>query len=70
VDKNDKLMLDFLTQNGFKHYIIENFSTAEDMSYYFMETLVPQFKQHSNIKKLRVRVYETADAWAESETEL
>lgn len=70
VDKNDTIMLPFLKENNFKHYEIDNFSTAEDMSYYFMESLKPEFQKYNNIRKLRVRIYETSDAWAESETEL
>lgn len=67
VDKNDNLMLDFLKQNNFKYYEIDNFSTAEDMSYYFMNILKVDFQKFDNIKKMKVRIYETSDAWAESE---
>lgn len=70
VDSNDDLMLNFLKENQFKYYEIDNFSTAEDMSAYFLEILKPEFQKFDNLKEMKIRVYETADAWAESESSL
>jgi len=70
VDKKDDLMLNFLKENQFKYYEIENYSTAEDMSASFLEILKPDFQQFRNLKQIKIRIYETSDAWAESESEL
>lgn len=70
VDKEDKLMLNFLVQNGFKYYKISGLSTAEDLALYFLDELKKDFSKFSNLVKLKVRIYETQDAWAEVETKL
>lgn len=70
VDSNDKKIIDFLNSNGFKNYEIEGFSTAEDISLYILNYLKPKISEHKNIKFMKVRIYETIDAWAESETKL
>jgi len=70
VDSNDKKIIDFLNSNGFKNYEIEGFSTAEDISLYILNYLKPNISEHKNIKFMKVRIYETIDAWAESETKL
>lgn len=70
VDSKDDLMLNFLKENQFKYYEIDNFSTAEDMSTFFLEIFKPDFKKFSNLKTMKIRIYETSDAWAETETDL
>lgn len=70
VDKKDELMLNFLKENQFKYYEIENFSTAEDISLSFTELLKPEFQKFNNLKSLKIRIYETSDAWAETESVL
>ena len=68
-DKEDDLMINFLSENSFKHYIIENFSTCENLAEFFLDKLTLEFKRFDNIKKIGVRVYETIDAYSEMELE-
>lgn len=68
-DSDDALMINFLKDNGFKHYIINDFSTCENLTSFFLDKLCAEFKVFENIKKLTVRVYETIDAYAEMEKE-
>ncbi|TAL69064.1 MAG: 6-carboxytetrahydropterin synthase QueD [Bacteroidetes bacterium] len=66
----DTLMLEFLTKHNFKHYVIKENTTAENLADFFISKLSPQFKNYSNINHIIIRVYETEDAYAESESKL
>jgi 6-pyruvoyl-tetrahydropterin synthase len=63
-------MLDFLTKNNFKHYVIKENTTAENLAEFFINELTPQFKNYANIVNLMIRVYETEDAYAEAESKM
>ena len=70
VDSNDNDMIDFLESKSFKKYEIDGFSTAEDISLYILNYLKPKIAEHKNINFVKIRIYETIDAWAESESKL
>lgn len=69
-DENDEMMLEFLKKESFKHVVIQNFTTAENLSLYIMKKLAPGFNKFNNIKRLKVCLFETEDVYAESETAL
>lgn len=64
-NKDDKDIIDFLSSHNFKLYIIDDFTTSENMAKYFASLLAPEFAKYSNIDDLIVRVYETEDTYAE-----
>lgn len=66
-DPSDELMIGFLRENGFKYYIIPNFTTSENLTDFFLDKLRDSFSNYANIRKITVRVYETIDAFAEKE---
>ena len=70
VDSNDTLMLNFLKENGFKHYIINSTTTAENLAKHILEIVNHEFQSFSNLKLLKIRVNETADVFAEIEINL
>ena len=70
VDKNDNIMLDFLKENNFKHYIIENTTTAENIVIHLSYIFIPLLKRYKNLTSLKVRLYETANVFAEVETKI
>ncbi len=70
VDKNDNIMLDFLKENNFKHYLIENSTTAENIVIHLSNIFIPLFKRYKNLTSLKVRLYETANVFAEVEFDL
>jgi 6-pyruvoyltetrahydropterin/6-carboxytetrahydropterin synthase len=70
VDDNDSIMLEFLKKNNFKHYIVPFTTTAENLTKHILEIIKPKFRNFSNLKKIKVRVNETADVFAELEEEL
>lgn len=69
-DSEDDLMINFLKENNFKIVIIEGFSTAENIVEFFFSKIKDKFSEYNNIKKLKIRVYETEDVYAEREYEL
>lgn len=70
VDSNDTEIIDFLDSKGFKKYVMDDFSTAEDISKHILEYLKPKMSAFDNISFIKIRIYETIDAWAESESNL
>jgi 6-pyruvoyltetrahydropterin/6-carboxytetrahydropterin synthase len=66
----DGLMKEFLKANGFKHIIIENEPTAENICSWFADILVPKFQEYKNLFTMKIRVYETSDTYAEIEVSL
>ncbi len=67
---DDDLMINFLDTNGFKYLVIDGFTTAENLVTYITNIIKPQFEAHKNIDVLKIRVYETLDAYAERKIEL
>lgn len=70
VDKNDSIMLKFLQENGFKHYILENSTTAENIAIHICQTLRPILIKYKNLLSFKIRLYETATVFAEVSTSL
>lgn len=70
VDGKDELMLNFLKENNFKYFEIPNFTTSEFMAIHFINVFKSDFAKFSNLSLLRVRIYETEDAFAEVEEKL
>ena len=66
-DDNDNLMYDFLHNNGFKYIKISGFTTVENLLDYIISEIIDEFKKIENIKKMKIRIYETIDAFAEKE---
>lgn len=69
-NETDTLLLDFVRKNNFKHFVIKNYTTAENLAQFFLDSLAPDFRNHPNIEILKVRLYETNDAFAEAEMRL
>lgn len=69
-DKDDKLMIDFLSANGFKYMIMPNYSTAENMVDFFISEVIEQIRAFNNIISVKIRVHETEDTFAEKEVDL
>ena len=64
-DNSDKTMLDFLKTNNFKYYLLPEYTTAENITKFFLKQLIPQFQKYKNLTTVKVRVYETEDVFAE-----
>ena len=67
VDSDDKDIIEFLDKHNFKKFIIPHTSTAEHLAMYFIQEFAPKFASYSNIEHIKVRVFETIDAFAEVE---
>jgi 6-pyruvoyltetrahydropterin/6-carboxytetrahydropterin synthase len=64
VNKNDKVVLEFLEKMNSKRVVVDFQSTAENICIYLLneikKTILP-----SNVKEIKVRVYETSHDYAE-----
>lgn len=69
VYKNDIELLEFLKKINSKYVIIENHSTCENICKFLIQQ-ISQTKIPENISSIKLRVYETADAYAEEEMKL
>lgn len=69
-EAGDGLMQEFLINNEFKHIIIQNEPTAENICSWFAEKLAPIFQEYKNLFSMKIRVYETSDTYAEIEVAL
>lgn len=68
VDKDDKLMIEFLKANNFKYNIFEQHTTAENIAYFLADELSNRIKdKYKNIHKVKIRLYETENVYAEIE---
>ena len=70
VDSNDKVMLDFLKEQNFKYYLVPFTTTAENLTKHITGIISTEFKKFDNLKTMKIRVNETADVFAELETDL
>lgn len=68
-DKADLELIDYLKKLGSKIAIIDTTTTAENISKYIASRIIKE-KLPSNLSKLTVIVYETADAFAEYSVDL
>ncbi len=69
-DAGDSLMIDFLKKNGFRHFIIPDYTTAENIAAFFSRRFSSEFSKFPNLEKMTVRVFETEDVFAEIMTVL
>ncbi len=65
---DDDLMINFLRDNNFKYFVMEGYSTAENLVTYITNLVKPHFAKFTNIYSILIRVYETYDAFAEQKT--
>jgi 6-pyruvoyltetrahydropterin/6-carboxytetrahydropterin synthase len=64
VNRNDKVMLEFLERMNSKKVIVDFQSTAENICTYFLNE-IKKSNLPSNVQSIKVRVYETAYEYAE-----
>jgi 6-pyruvoyltetrahydropterin/6-carboxytetrahydropterin synthase len=64
VNKDDKIVLGFLEKMNSKKVVVNYQSTAEDICSYLLNE-IRQASLPNNVKKIKVRVYETTDVYAE-----
>ena len=69
VNKNDKVVLEFLEKMNSKKVVVDFQSTAENICTYILSE-VKKANLPSNVKEVRVRVYETSDDYAENTRKL
>lgn len=69
VNKNDKIVLDFLEKINSKRVVVEFESTAENICKYLLNE-VSKTELPKNIKELKIRVQETTDDYAEESLSL
>lgn len=66
----DDMMIDFIKHNDFKHLVIEGPTTAENLLVWFLNAIKHDLTRRANIKSLKLRLYETADSYAEIECDV
>jgi 6-pyruvoyltetrahydropterin/6-carboxytetrahydropterin synthase len=69
VNKNDKVVLDFLEKTNSKKVVVEFESTAENICNYLLSE-VSKTELPQNVKEIKVRVQETTDDYAEESLSL
>jgi len=67
VNGNDSELIEALKKMNSKHVVVPFHPTAENICGYFLEALKAS-NLPGNVKKIKVRVCETYDSYAESET--
>jgi len=69
VNNNDKVVIEFLEKMNSKKVIVDFNSTAENISKYLLEEITKS-NLPPTLSRINVRVFETADDYAEDEREL
>lgn len=69
-DKSDELTKNFLKENDFKYYELDGYTTAENIAAEILRFCKENLKRYSNLTKIKIRLHETADSFAEIEEEL
>jgi 6-pyruvoyltetrahydropterin/6-carboxytetrahydropterin synthase len=67
VDHTDSLLIDFLKNNNFKHFVIPFYSTAENLVRLFAQESAQMFAIYPNLSSVKIRIHETEDVFAEFE---
>ncbi|MCX6155769.1 MAG: 6-carboxytetrahydropterin synthase [Candidatus Kapabacteria bacterium] len=65
VQKDDKIVLDFLKNNSFKHHIISKQTTAENICEFMIKELSDTLNVYENLKLITIKLNETQDSYAE-----
>lgn len=69
VNRNDKVVLEFLEKMNSKKVVVDFQSTAENICSYLLNK-IKETNLPDNIKKIKVRVQETSNDYAEEEGEV
>ena len=69
VKDDDVELRDFLEKAGYLHVIVDFESTAENITGYFLRK-IKELDLPANINKVKVRILETENTYAEEEIEL
>jgi 6-pyruvoyltetrahydropterin/6-carboxytetrahydropterin synthase len=69
VKEDDVDLLDFLKKNSYLHVIVDFESTAENIAVYFLKK-IKDLDLPENITKVKVKILETENTYAEDEIEL
>ncbi len=67
VDEGDTLMLDFFATTGMKIYRVPFHSTAENIARHLLDLIAAQLQGQPRLHRLRLRVQETGNSYAETE---
>ncbi len=65
-EETDHIVRDFLINNNFKVYLVPFVSTAENIALHLLKLLKEQLKSYKNIERIKVRLCETNDVYAEA----
>jgi 6-pyruvoyltetrahydropterin/6-carboxytetrahydropterin synthase len=69
VNKNDKVVLEFLEKMNSKKVVVDFQSTAENICTYILSE-IKKANLPSNVKEINIRVFETTDDYAEESLKL
>ena len=69
-DDKDDVMLGFLKSNNFRHLVIPYHTTSENIAAYLMNLMIQGLKQFQNIKRVKIKFFETDDAYSEVEKDI
>lgn len=69
VNRNDEALIKALQSINSKYFIVDFDTTAENLAIYFLKT-IKESRLPQNIIKIKVRVFETENTYAEDELEL
>lgn len=64
-DSNDLETIEFLKNNDYKYEITNYLTTSENLVSYFLDIASNEFSKFENLYSITIRVYETADAYAQ-----
>jgi 6-pyruvoyltetrahydropterin/6-carboxytetrahydropterin synthase len=66
-DNDDLLMKNFLIENNFKYFIVPFTTSSENLSLYILSKIEKEITERKKIKRIKVRLHETSDVFAEVE---
>ncbi|MGA2298525.1 MAG: 6-carboxytetrahydropterin synthase [FCB group bacterium] len=69
-DAKDTLMLEFLEKNNFKLFVLDDYTTAENIAQFLLNELSSVFRSYSNINCLLIKLFETENTFAEVKSSL
>ncbi len=62
---DDELARDFLQTSGLKVCFVDFHSTVENIAHYLLQRIRPLLNPYPNLHRLRIRIYETPEEFAE-----
>jgi 6-pyruvoyltetrahydropterin/6-carboxytetrahydropterin synthase len=66
VNVDDMVIRNWLIENNFRHYIMANNPTAENMADYLLNSICPTIFSNTNVSITGVKVWETPNCTAEA----